>query len=200
MRQIKKNTYILLGVTVLILTAITGSFLYSVIIGLMLLAMSYGMFKRMSRNARITEMRNRVKNIYVVGMHPYQKEDITIFQDYPGLLTTVPHEFVAQAVKALKLELIEVGNCNGLPNDKGERGPVKVLRFIMGEGDRAGESWLEYMAYCETEIRKDMAKQSSTEKKISEDWELEQLNGQNFTGSFEWNGKYTGMNKKERLW
>jgi len=69
----------------------------------------------------------------------------------------------------------------------------------MGEGERAGENWLEYMTYCETEIRKDMARQSSTEKKVNEDWELEQLNGQNLTGSFEWNGKYTGKNKKERI-
>jgi hypothetical protein len=55
------------------------------------------------------------------------------------------------------------------------------------------------MAHCEIEIRKDMQKQSSAEKKVNEDWELEKLNGQNLTGSFEWNGKYTGMNKKERI-
>lgn len=191
--------YIFIALFVFCLMLWTGSVWYPALIGVLLLVVSQKLLAHMAKVARITEMRNRVKNIYVVGGHPYRKEEVTIFQDYPGLLTIVPHEFVAQTVKALKLELIEVGNCNGLPNEKGERGPVKVLRFIMGEGERAGETWLEYMTYCETEIRKDMAKQSSTEKKISEDWELEQLNGQNFAGSFEWSGKYTGRNKKEAL-
>jgi hypothetical protein len=199
MDKTTKNIYIFIALFVFCLMLWTGSVLYPTLIGVLLLILSHKTLAHMAKTARVTEMRNRVKNIYVVGEHPYRKEEITIFQDYPGLLTVVPHEFVAQTVKALKFELIEVGNCNGLPNEKGERGTVKVLRFIMGEGDRAGETWLEYMAHCETEIRKDMAKQSSTEKKISEDWELEQLNGQVFTGSYEWNGKYTGMNKKERL-
>lgn len=199
MERSTKNIYITIALFVFCLVLWTGSWLYSNLVGVLLLILSHKTLAHMRKNARITEMRNRVKNIYVVGEHPYRKEEITIFQDYPGLLTTVPHEFVAQTVRALKFELIEVGNRNGLPNEKGERGAVKVLRFIMGEGERAGETWLEYMAYCETEIRKDMAKQSSTEKKISEDWELEKLNGQNFTGSFEWNGKYTGKNKKERI-
>lgn len=199
MERSTKNIYITIALFVFCLVLWTGSWLYSNLVGVLLLILSHKTLAHMRKNARITEMRNRVKNIYVVGEHPYRKEEITIFQDYPGLLTVVPHEFVAQTVRALKFELLEVGNRNGLPNEKGERGPVKVLRFIMGEGERAGENWLEYMAHCETEIKKDMAKQSSTEKKISEDWELEQLNGQNFTGSFEWNGKYTGMNKKERI-
>ena len=199
MDKTTKNIYIFIALFVFCLILWTGSVFYPTLIGILLLVLSHKTLAHMRKTARITEMRNRVKNIYVVGEHPYRKEEITIFQDYPGLLTVVPHEFVAQTVRALKFELIEVGNRNGLPNEKGERGAVKVLRFIMGEGERAGENWLEYMAHCETEIKKDMAKQSSTEKKISEDWELEQLNGQNFTGSFEWNGKYTGMNKKERI-
>jgi hypothetical protein len=199
MERTTKNIYILIVLFVFCLILWTGSVLYPALIGVLLLILSHKTLTHMAKVARITEMRNRVKNIYVVGEHPYRKEEITIFQDYPGLLTVVPHEFVAQTVRALKFELTEVGNRNGLPNEKGERGPVKVLRFIMGEGDRAGETWLEYMAYCEIEIRKDMQKQSSTEKKVNEDWELEKLNGQNLTGSFEWNGKYTGMNKKERI-
>jgi hypothetical protein len=190
---------IIVAVVVLMIATIPDGLPYALGTAFVLLVLREVLFLHMRRMRRITEMRNRTKNIYVVGSHPYRKEEITIFQDYPGLLTVVPHEFVAQTVKALKSELSEVGNRNGLPNDKGERGPVKVLRFIMGEGDRAGETWLEYMAHCEAEIRKDMANKSSTEKKINEDWELEYLNGQNLTGSFEWDGKYTGMNKKERL-
>ena len=199
MERSTKNIYITIALFVFCLVLWTGSWLYSNLVGVLLLILSHKTLAHMRKTARVTEMRNRVKNIYVVGEHPYRKEEITIFQDYPGLLTVVPHEFVAQTVRALKFELLEVGNRNGLPNEKGERGPVKVLRFIMGEGERAGENWLEYMAHCEIEIRKDMQKQSSAEKKVNEDWELEKLNGQNLTGSFEWNGKYTGMNKKERL-
>ena len=199
MDKTTKNIYIFIALLVLCLMLWTGSVFYPNLIGILLLVLSHKTIAHMRKTARVTEMRNRVKNIYVVGEHPYRKEDVTILPDYEKLITVVPHEFVAQTAKALKFELIEVGNRNGLPNDKGERGAVKVLRFIMGEGDRAGESWLEYMTYCETEIRKDMAKQSSTEKKVNEDWELEQLNGQNLTGSFEWSGKYTGMNKKEIL-
>ena len=199
MERSTKNIYITIALFVFCLVLWTGSWLYSNLVGVLLLILSHKTLAHMRKTARVTEMRNRVKNIYVVGEHPYRKEEITIFQDYPGLLTVVPHEFVANTVKEIRFELLDVGNRNGLPNEKGERGPVKVLRFIMGEGDRAGESWLEYMTYCETEIRKDMQKQSSTEKKVNEDWELEKLNGQNLTGSFEWNGKYTGMNKKERI-
>lgn len=199
MERSTKNIYITIALFVFCLVLWTGSWLYSNLVGVLLLILSHKTLAHMRKTARVTEMRNRVKNIYVVGEHPYRKEEITIFQDYPGLLTVVPHEFVANTVKEIRFELLDVGNRNGLPNEKGERGPVKVLRFIMGEGERAGENWLEYMAHCEIEIRKDMAKQSSTEKRVNEDWELEQLNGQNLTGSFEWNGKYTGMNKKERL-
>ena len=199
MERSTKNIYITIALFVFCLVLWTGSWLYSNLVGVLLLILSHKTLAHMRKTARVTEMRNRVKNIYVVGEHPYRKEEITIFQDYPGLLTVVPHEFVANTVKEIRFELLDVGNRNGLPNEKGERGPVKVLRFIMGEGERAGENWLEYMAHCEIEIRKDMQKQSSAEKKVNEDWELEKLNGQNLTGSFEWNGKYTGMNKKERI-
>lgn len=190
--------YVIIAVVVGMIATIEGEILYACFTGMVLLVLREILVTRVARMRRITEMRNRTKNFYVVGMHPYPSPDrqINIFEDYPGLLTVVPHHLVYKTAKDLENELSEVGNCNGLPKKDGSRWPVAVRRYIMGEGEFAGESWAMYMQRVEMEVAKDMQFQSTTEKRINQDWELEKLAGQEMGNSTEWwNVVYSGKKK-----
>ena len=201
MDKIINTTYfVIVAIVITMVLTISGGVFYAAGTGLTLLVLSELLFARMRRMRRITEMRNRTKNFHVVGMHPYPtpERQVAIFEDYPGLLTVVPHNLVYKTAKALETELSEVGNCNGLPKKDGSRWPASVRRYIMGEGEFAGESWAAYMLRVEMEVAKDMQIESKTQKQTSEAWELEKLAGQEMENSTHWmNVIYSGKKKQK---
>lgn len=179
---------IIVAVVVLMIATIPDGLPYALGTAFVLLVLREVLFLHMRRMRRITEMRNRTRNFYVVGMHPQPNPErqIIIFEDYPDLLTVVPHHLVYKTAKDLEAELEEVGNRNGIPDKSGNRGRIKVRRYIMGEGENAGESWIMYMQRVEREVSEDMQIQAVTEKRINEDWELQQLAGQELGNSTDW--------------
>lgn len=150
----------------------------------------YWIRARIRRNKRITRIRNQPRNLYFIGCHPESGIEPDVMGDWTRYLDFVPHQYVAAAAAAMKADLERYGNCNGL-DAKGNRVPVRVLRFIMGEGQWAGESWQEYCLRVEAGVKADMGKQTESEAKISTDHALTHLNGQEKgTGTWEWNGTY----------
>jgi len=148
----------------------------------------YWIRARIRENRRITKIRNQPRNLYFIGCHPDTGAEPDVMGDWARHLDFIPHQHVAAAAAAMKKDLERYGNCNGL-DAKGNRVPVRVLRFIMGE--HGFESWAEYCLRVEAGIKADTEKQTNTEYGISADHALTHLlNQDKGTGSWEWNGTY----------
>ena len=190
MKKSKTVVYLVAGIVLLFVWRKFGTVLFLSLTPAVCFCSEY-MLYRMRRNARKTEMRDRVENIYVVGGHPDGGYEIYMPR-HEGKFMAVPHRDVRATVGRLKREMEWAGNDKGrLRPDGRSRMAVEVFGYIFGHGENARETWEEYLIRVEADITDRARKQHTAEQAISQDYYNRNLAGQKLGNStWEWPGTF----------